>query len=72
MVAGACAGELLHVDQALRRPLSAATVAAAVHEEVAAASASITGQQVRLAAARSVPGIGYVRSVEDSTGPGPE
>lgn len=71
-VAAAYAGQVLRVAQALRRPVSAATVAAAVHEEVGAASASITGQQAGLAATWSVPGISYVRCVEDSPGTGPE
>lgn len=62
----------MRVAQALRRPLSAAAVAAAAHEEVGAASASITGQQVRLVATWSVSGISYVRYVEDSPGTGPE
>lgn len=68
----ACAGQLMRVAQALRRPLSAAAVITAVHEEVGTASASITGQQVRLAATWSVSGINYVRCIEDSPGTGPE
>lgn len=58
--------------QALRRPPTAAAVAAAAHEEVDAALASNAGQQVSAGCHVERPGISYVRCIEDSPGTGPE